>query len=528
MNSYQFNQLEVPLSRKEDVLEVLAATLHVHVGEIRHLKIARMALDSRKRGRPHWSYNVIFDCTRTIKHPQVSSWSDQGLRLEDQAGARTLDLPDRIAVVGAGPAGLWAAWSLVQRGYSVDLYEQGQPVERRFLDIRRFLKGRTLNPRSNVLFGEGGAGAFSDGKLNTRSRTPYAQRVLDDLVQAGAHPSISYFAKPHVGTDRLFFLIRRVRQWFIEKGGRVHFDAKLLDLKIQNQKLEAININGEWKPCQALVLAVGHSARDVYSLLQAHGVALEPKPFAVGVRVEHPQSLINDRQLGKGINIGLSGAAEYSLTSKTCSGTSSAYSFCMCPGGVLIPCASEEGGFATNGMSYSRRNSPFANSGIIVPQDLGEQGLWKGMDFQRYLESTAFQEGGGDYTAPAQTVASFLAGRSDTGVLPKSSYPCGLKPTHHWDWMPPELCQSLAEGFENFERKIPGFIRHGLMVSPETRTSSSVRIVRKDNSLESLNVEGLFPLGEGAGYAGGIVTSAADGVRLAVMAKPRATEAFFD
>jgi len=524
MNSYRFDQLEVPLSRKEEVLDVLAQTLHVHTGEIRNLRVDRMALDSRRRGRPHWAYNVMFECTRDLNHPGIKNYNPSGTRLSDQPGAGTLDLPERVAVVGAGPAGLWAAWSLVQRGYSVDLYEQGQPVEIRFRDIRRFLKGRELNLRSNVVYGEGGAGAFSDGKLNTRSRTPFAQRVLDDLVRAGGDPSIAYYAKPHVGTERLQFLIRKVREWILEAGGRIHFDSKLEDVEIRDGALVAININGQWEPCEALALAVGHSARDVYRMLHARGVALESKSFAMGVRVEHPQSLVNERQLGKGTDIALSGPAEYSLTCQTLCGSSAAYSFCMCPGGVLIPCASEAGGFATNGMSYSRRNSPFANSGIIVPQPTVTGDLWHGMDSQRDLEERAFVEGGSDFTAPGQTIAAFLRQRADAAALPKSSYPCGLRPSNHWDWMPEQLCASLAEGFEDFERKIPGFIKHGLMVSPETRTSSPLRIVRKPDSLESLNVRGLFPLGEGAGYAGGIVTSAADGVKLAVLAKARGKE----
>lgn len=527
MKRYRFDQLEVPLSRKDDAGEVLAQVLHVHVGEIRDWQIDRMALDSRRRGRPHWSCNVIFSCTRDLRHPGVKLYSDGSERLEDQTGARSLSLAREVAIVGAGPAGLWAAWSLLQRGYTVDLYEQGQPVEIRFRDIRHFLKGRKLDTRSNILFGEGGAGAFSDGKLNTRTRNAFSQRVLNDLVKAGGDPSIAYFAKPHVGTDRLQFLIREVRRWILEAGGRIHFGARLEDIDIRDGAMHAIRIENEWKPCGALVLAVGHSARDVYRMLHARGVALEAKSFAMGVRVEHPQHLVNERQLGKGTDVALAGSAEYSLTCQTRLGKSAAYSFCMCPGGVLVPCASEEGGFATNGMSYSRRNSPYANSGIIVPQNFSTD-LWAGLDAQRQLESDAFREGGGDYTAPAQTIEAFLSHRPDTQALPKSSYPCGLKSTNHWDWMSADMCESLAEGFLNFEKKIPGFIRTGLMVSPETRTSSPVRILRKPDSLESANVQGLYPLGEGAGYAGGIVTSAADGVKLAVFAQPCRPEALFD
>ena len=261
-------------------------------------------------------------------------------------------------------------------------------------------------------------------------------------------------------------------------------------------------------------------------MLHARGVTLESKAFAMGVRVEHPQSLINMRQLGLNVDTRLTGAAEYFLATPTINKTSSAYSFCMCPGGVLVPCASEPGTLATNGMSYSRRNGAFANGAIAVPITAGAEGfdipssgsLFGGLDLQRKIETDAYNVGGKVYAAPAQTIKSFLA-HSEDKTLPKSTYPCGLVPSNLWDWMDKTICQSLAEGFQNFDRKIPGFINEGLIVAPETRTSSPLRITRNNETLESVNTQGLFVLGEGAGYAGGIVTSAADGVRLAHYAK---------
>jgi uncharacterized FAD-dependent dehydrogenase len=509
----------------------LAQQLRIPDSAIQNFEPIRVALDSRKKGNPYWSCNVHFSSDLSLNHPQLSAWKESPETIENIPGAGAMDLGDRVVVVGSGPAGMWAALSLVRKGYRVELHEQGKPVTERFLDIRRFLNGREFNPRSNILFGEGGAGAYSDGKLTSRTRNPFVDSVLNDLARAGAGDEVRWLAKAHIGTDRLQAILVKVRSWIEDAGGRVIFDSKLTDLEIVEGRVARVAFNDRWQDCSALVLATGHSARDIYTLLDQRGVALEAKPFAMGVRVEHPQDFINERQFGRGVDYHLTGSAEYSLTAP------GAYSFCMCPGGVLIPCASEPDGFATNGMSYSRRNAPFANSGIVVPVagtpgwwnesafNPGVKGalaasespeIWAGIALQRSLERQAFELGGRNYSAPAQTVAAFMDDRTDS-ALPKSSYPTGIVPTNHWDWMPLPLNKAIAEAFENFERKIPGWIRHGLLVSPETRTSSPLRIPRNDQ-LESINVRGLYPLGEGAGYAGGITTSAADGVRLGAMA----------
>ena len=533
MFTYRFRELAVALNKKGEVRSALAKEIRVHPEQIFNLEVERFSLDSRRKGDPHWSYNVVFDLEKPVR---ASGNSARGLieskreerGLETEPLGNSMAMPGHVDIIGAGPSGLWAALHLLRKGFSVDIYEQGKCVEERFRDIRHFFVDRKFNAYSNVLFGEGGAGAFSDGKLNTRTRNTFSEAVLKDMVGFGVDENVVTFAKPHIGTDRLVLMLREIRSEIVRLGGHIHFSTALEDIEIKDGRIAAIKLkevrgSGDdvslpfWKPCEALVLAVGHSARSVYTLLHARGVALESKAFAMGVRVEHPQMLINMRQLGKDVDTRLTGAAEYFLATPTLDKTSSAYSFCMCPGGILVPCASEPGTLATNGMSYSRRNGPFANGAIAVPIAASEK-LFGGLELQRKIEADAFSVGGKNYAAPAQTIKSFLAHKEDAR-LPKSTYPCGLAPSNLWDWMDKTICKSLAEGFQNFDRKIPGFIEEGLIVAPETRTSSPLRMSRNNETLESTNTKGLFVLGEGAGYAGGIVTSAADGVRLAHYAK---------
>ena len=538
MFTYRYRELSVALAKKGEYRAALARELRLHPEEIFNLQVERFSLDSRRKGDPKWSYNVIFDLKREVRatgnHAKglVAATRDKE-SLETDPQKSTVAMPGHVDVIGAGPSGLWAALHLLRKGFSVDLYEQGKCVEERFRDIRRFFVDRKFNAYSNVLFGEGGAGAFSDGKLNTRTRNLFVEQVLHDMVDFGVDESVVTFAKPHIGTDRLVLLLRELRAEIERLGGKIHFSTALEDIEIKDGRIAAIQLKNviaseakqsnagaaipHWKPCEALVLAVGHSARSIYEMLHARGVALESKAFAMGVRVEHPQALINMRQLGLNVDTKLTGSAEYFLATPTLNKTSSAYSFCMCPGGVLVPCASEPGTLATNGMSYSRRNGPFANGAIAVPIAASNK-LFGGLEFQRKIESDAYAVGGKNYAAPAQSIKAFLAHREDKS-LPKSTYPCRLVQSNLWDWMDKTICKSLAEGFQNFDKKIPGFIEEGLIVAPETRTSSPLRMSRNNETLESVNTKGLFVLGEGAGYSGGIVTSAADGVRLAHYAK---------
>ena len=541
------------LNKKGEYRTALARELRVHPEEIFNLQVERFSLDSRRKGDPKWSYNVIFDVKRQLRatgnHAKgLVEATRETESLENDSQRSTVPMAGHVDVIGAGPSGLWAALHLLRKGFQVDLYEQGKLVEERFRDIRRFFVDRRFNAYSNVLYGEGGAGAFSDGKLNTRSRNLFSEAVLKDMVSFGVDESVVTFAKPHIGTDRLVLMLRKLRAEIARLGGKIHYSTTLEDIEIKDGHICGIKLRdvsrrnlGEapshdfaeicpshWQPCEALVLAVGHSARHIYEMLHARGVTLESKAFAMGVRVEHPQMLINMRQLGRDIDTKLTGSAEYFLATPTLNKTSSAYSFCMCPGGVLVPCASEPGTLATNGMSYSHRNGPLANGAIAVPITPGAEGfniktagtLFGGLDLQRKIEADAYAVGGKNYAAPAQTIKSFLAKREDhTDRLPKTTYPCGLVSSNLWDWMDKTICKSLAEGFLNFDKKIPGFIEEGLIVAPETRTSSPLRITRNNETLESVNTKGLYVLGEGAGYSGGIVTSAADGIRLAHFAK---------
>ena len=539
MFTYRYRELAVALEKKGQFRESLARELRMNPEEIFNLEVERFALDSRRKGQPHWSYNVIFETRRQLRAGKneargLVNANREKETVDSDPHAQSVPMASHVDVVGAGPAGLWAALHLLRRGFSVDLYEQGKPVEERFRDIRRFFADRIFNEHSNVLFGEGGAGAFSDGKLNTRSRNIFSETVLKDMVDFGVDENVVTFAKPHIGTDRLVLMLRKIRAEIARLGGHIHFYTALEDIEIKDGRVCAIKLRDvsslstalnsaastgvtNWQPCEALVLATGHSARNIYELMAARGVALESKAFAMGVRVEHPQSLINLRQLGKDVDTRLTGSAEYFLATPTLNKTSSAYSFCMCPGGVLVPCASEPGTLATNGMSYSRRNGPLANGAIVVPVEASQE-TFAGLEFQRKTERDAFEVAGKNYAAPAQTIKAFLAHHADK-KLPKSTYPCGLVASNMWDWLDKKICMSLEEGFKNFDRKIPGFVEQGLIVAPETRTSSPIRITRNNETLESINTQGLFVLGEGAGYSGGIVTSAADGVRLAVRAK---------
>lgn len=551
MYTYRYRELSVALAKKGEYRAALARELRIHPEEIFNLEVERFSLDSRRKGDPKWSYNVIFEVKRQLRatgnHAKgLVAATRETESLENDPQRNTVPMAGHVDVIGAGPSGLWAALHLLRKGFSVDLYEQGKLVEERFRDIRRFFVDRKFNAYSNVLYGEGGAGAFSDGKLNTRSRNLFSEAVLKDMVSFGVDESVVTFAKPHIGTDRLVLMLRQLRAEIARLGGKIHYSTTLEDIEIKDGRICGIKLRdvsrrnlGEvpsadfaeicpshWQPCEALVLAVGHSARHIYEMLHARGVSLESKAFAMGVRVEHPQMLINMRQLGRDIDTKLTGSAEYFLATPTLNKTSSAYSFCMCPGGVLVPCASEPGTLATNGMSYSHRNGPLANGAIAVPITPGAEGfdiktagtLFGGLDLQRKIEADAYAVGGKNYAAPAQTIKNFLAKRVDKN-LPKTTYPCGLVNSNMWDWMDKTICASLAEGFQNFDKKIPGFIEEGLIVAPETRTSSPLRITRNNETLESVNTKGLYVLGEGAGYSGGIVTSAADGIRLAHYAK---------
>ena len=518
---YRILQLQVPLKDKARPLPHLARAIGVPPRAVRSARPVRLSLDNRReRSVPRWVFQMEFELDRPIPESgNVVAVPEGDARPPLLESPGTLDLPERIHVVGAGPAGLWAAWTLARRGYRVTLHERGKAVEERYRDIRRFVKERELDPESNALFGEGGAGFYSDGKLTSRTRNEFTAQVLRDLADLGAPEEVQWLAKAHLGTDRLQLYLKELRSRLLALGAEIRFGSRVEEIDVRAGHVRAIRANGVEIPAECVVLAAGHSARDVYRMLDRVGVALEPKGFAVGIRAEHPQSLIDRRHFGPGADLSLTGPAEYVLKAPASRG--GAYSFCMCPGGVLVPCSTARGQLATNGMSYSGRSGKFANAGIVVPVDLTAEGLFAGLEFQEELERRAFEMGGSDFGAPAQSVAAFVAGRADRGPLPESTWPTGLVPSRLSELFGPRLTEALASSLVSFDRAIPGFVDRGLAVGPETRTSSPLRVLRDPETLRAAGTEGLYPLGEGAGYSGGIVSSAADGVRLGVLAKRR-------
>jgi uncharacterized FAD-dependent dehydrogenase len=429
-----------------------------------------------------------------------------------EPGPRRLE--HRPVVAGSGPAGLFAAWLLAAHGYRPLILERGKNVRDRSQDIREFEAGGPLDPESNYLFGEGGAGTFSDGKLTCRSSGADVREVLRIIAECKGRPSIVYEHRPHLGSNRLPAVIKAIRTRLIAAGAEFRFNCRLEDLDIRDGQMHSLRTSSGSIAADAAVLATGHSARDVYAMLAARGVAMQPKPFQMGVRIEQPQEQVNRARYGRRANDSRLGAADYELVAP---GTRDVFTFCMCAGGFVIPSVSESGFYATNGMSYSKHDSPFANSGLVMtidPREYGE-GLMAGIELQRQCERAAFEFGRGSYQAPIQWSADFLAGRPSSGQLP-SSHRRGTIAGDLRPWLPPVLVEALMEGLPLLDRRWRGlFLRDATLVAPESRGSSPIRILRDSNTYQSPSVAGLFPVGEGAGYAGGIVSAAVDGIRAA-------------
>ena len=429
----------------------------------------------------------------------------------------------RPVVIGTGPCGLFAGLILAQMGFRPLILERGKAVRERTQDTWGLWRKGQLNPESNVQFGEGGAGTFSDGKLYSQIKDPHyrGRKVLTEFVKAGAPAEILYVSKPHIGTFKLVTMVENMRAEIESLGGEIRFGSRVEDIVIEQGQVRALKLaDGEAIAATHVVLAIGHSARDTFEMLHARGVHIEAKPFSIGVRIEHPQSLIDRARFGKNAGNPLLGAADYKLVHH-CRNDRSAYSFCMCPGGTVVAATSEPGSVVTNGMSQYSRNERNANSALVVgvtPADYpgSETDPLAGIEFQRHWESLAFEAGGSDYKAPAQRVGDFLAGRASTElgeVLP--SYAPGVKMTDLALCLPDYVVAALRESLPAFGREIAGFaMDDALLTGVETRTSSPIRITR-DEGFESLNTRGLFPAGEGAGYAGGILSAAVDGIKVA-------------
>lgn len=515
------SNLHLNLDQSMELLERrLMKKLNIVRADLVSMNIYKESIDARKKSQIFFRYTL--DCVvknekevlaRNI--PDVSIAPDLSYQAPI-AGDKELSV--RPIVIGFGPAGMFSALSLAQQGYCPIVYERGGDVDSRIAAVESFWENGVLNERSNVQFGEGGAGTFSDGKLTTRVKDLRGHKVLAELVEAGAEKEILYEAHPHIGTDKLRNIVKKIREDIIALGGEVHFNHQLDDMIIENDQLSKLVINGETIECGPVILAIGHSARDTFSMLHDHHVEMLAKPFAVGVRIEHPQTMIDEAQYGEAFEHPRLPSAEYRLTHKARNGRG-VYTFCMCPGGVIVPSTSHEGHLVTNGMSEHARDKENANSGLIVqvgPEDFGNHPL-DGVKFQEELERKAFIMGGGNYQAPAQLVSDFLKNRPSLAIGSiKPSYSLGVNLCDLNELFPDYISDALKEGILAFDRKIKGFAQaDAIMSGVESRSSSPLRILRDQDSFIASKTNNLYPCGEGAGYAGGIVSAAIDGIRCA-------------
>ena len=450
---------------------------------------------------------------------QLEFWKVGEVREVAQAWrAKTVNPEKKVAIIGAGPAGLYAALRAIEAGITPVVFERGKDVRARRRDLAAINKAQTVNPESNYCFGEGGAGTYSDGKLYTRSKKRgNVLKALEWLVHFGASDDILVEAHPHIGTNKLPAIITAMREAVIAHGGAVHFNAKLTDIKIENNSIKGLEINGDtWHDFSEVVLATGHSARDIFYLLHKRGVTLAAKPFALGVRVEHTQELINDIQYHGDHQNPYLPPASYALVEQV--NGMGVYSFCMCPGGIIAPCATEAEEVVTNGWSPSKRNNPYANSGIVVsvaPEDLPnykENDPFVCLDFQKKVEYDCWVAGGKTQRVPAQRMIDFVQGKTSAD-FPKTSYQPGIVSVNLAEVLPPLIAKRLQKAFVKFGRKMNGYYTNeAVLHAPESRTSSPVSIPRDPNTLEHIDIKGLYPCGEGAGYAGGIISAAIDGI----------------
>jgi uncharacterized FAD-dependent dehydrogenase len=507
-------QVQLNLSPSEaaddgSVRKAAASAAGVERAEITGLRITKRSVDARKSNiRVNLSVELV---TGDEDIEQII------LPFE----ARNVSANREVTIIGAGPAGLFAALRLIELGLRPVILERGRDVSARKRDIARISREHIVDPDSNYCFGEGGAGTFSDGKLYTRSKKRGDNsRVLELLCLHGANKNILYEAHPHLGTDKLPGIISRIRNSITDSGGIFLFEKKVTDLILEGNSVKGVITSGNEKYLSDdVILATGHSSRDIYWLLQKKGIELEQKPFAAGVRVEHPQELIDSIQYhGKGRGEYLP-AASYNLVRQV--GGRGVYSFCMCPGGFIVPSTTTQEEVVVNGMSPSERNSPYANSGIVVemrPEDFKKYSSNRelaGISFQQEIEHIAWEQGGKTQSAPAQRLSDFVNGTFSSS-LPESSYFPGITSSPLHEWLPPMIGERLREGFRLFGSVMKGYVTNeALITGVESRTSSPVRIPRDDQTLEHIRISGLYPCGEGSGYAGGIVSSAVDGMRAA-------------
>jgi hypothetical protein len=523
----RINELPLPLDyNPESLRRAVVDRLAIDDADLLSLTLFKRSPDARRRNL------ILFICIVDVEVRDEAALlrrfaGDQQIgRSPDTSYVPVARAPatlkDRPLVVGFGPGGLFAALLLAQMGFRPIVFERGREVRRRTQDTWDLWRRNTLHPESNVQFGEGGAGLFSDGKLYSQIKDPkfYGRKVMHEFVAAGAPPEILYVSKPHIGTFRLTGVVTKMREQILALGGEVRFESRVTDLLVENGGIEGVVLaDGEQVASRHVVLALGHSSRDTFPMLERRGVHLDAKPFAIGFRIEHPQSMIDAARLGRYAGHPLLGAADYKLVHHARNGRA-AYSFCMCPGGTVVAATSEPRRVVTNGMSQYSRNERNANAGIVVainPEHDYPGNVLAGVALQESLESQAYVLGGSNYCAPGQLVGDFLRGQASTTlgeVTP--SYTPGVKLGDLSTALPGYAIEAIREALPAFGRQIRGFDRaDAVLTGVETRTSSPVRITRDDETLQSLNVRGLYPCGEGAGYAGGILSAGVDGIRVA-------------
>ncbi|KAM3093718.1 NAD(P)/FAD-dependent oxidoreductase [Phormidesmis sp. 146-35] len=526
LSMLRLTEIKLPLDHADDEIKTaILKKLQISPKDLIRYSIFKRSYDARKKDVIALVYILDVETPqeqrllqRFKKDPHVMVTPDISYRSVAQAPS---DLTLRPIVIGSGPCGMFAALMLSRMGFRPIVLERGKSVKERTADTFGFWKKREdFNPESNAQFGEGGAGTFSDGKLYSQVRDSqhYGRKVLNELVNAGASPEILYINKPHIGTFKLVGIVERMRATIESLGGEIRFQSRVESIDIQAGQVRGVTLaNGEYLRSDHVVLAVGHSARDTFQMLFDRGVYIESKPFSIGFRVEHPQTLIDQCRFGEKAGHKLLGAADYKLVHH-CQNGRSVYSFCMCPGGLVVAATSEPGRVVTNGMSQYSRNERNANSGIVVgitPDDYPGHPL-AGIDFQRRLESRAFELGGGTYEAPGQLVGDFIADRPSQSLgSVKPSYAPGVHLGDLSQSLPEYAIAAIREALPAFDKQIAGFAMHdAVLTGVETRTSSPIRIKRKED-YQSLNTQGLYPAGEGAGYAGGILSAGIDGIKVA-------------